>query len=190
MHSFVQQKNCVRKENICNKTFFGETISWLYSELVSNTDQAINEAEKISFLQRVSILTRKYKIASHINIDDICWHFYVIFILWIIRLLTFKERPAKPLTLSITKFLQSLFPSSPSPCPLQPPSSPPSGTHSCPSLQHPLLPPPPSSWLPIEILYFRGSQRDVVYLGWPIARARMRGGGSQPMSTAVHMEPK
>jgi hypothetical protein len=42
----------------------------------------------------------------------------------------------------------------------------------------------------------RGSQRDVVYLGWPIApsyigpNARGGGGcGSQPMSTAVHMEP-
>jgi hypothetical protein len=43
----------------------------------------------------------------------------------------------------------------------------------------------------------RGSQRDVVYLGLPIrprTRAEMRGeggaAGSQPMSTAVHMEAK
>ncbi len=45
----------------------------------------------------------------------------------------------------------------------------------------------------------RGSQRDVVYLGWPMAPSYMSpnagagGGGvagSQPMSKAVHMEPK
>ncbi len=43
----------------------------------------------------------------------------------------------------------------------------------------------------------RGSQRDVVYLGWPIAPSYMSpnvGGrgvaGFQPISTAVHMEPK
>ncbi len=42
----------------------------------------------------------------------------------------------------------------------------------------------------------RGLQRDVVYLGWPIAlvyepKCGGRGGvaGSQPMSTAVHQEP-
>jgi hypothetical protein len=44
----------------------------------------------------------------------------------------------------------------------------------------------------------RGSQRDVVYLDWPIAPSYMSpnaGGrgevaGSQPMSAALHMEPK
>jgi hypothetical protein len=43
----------------------------------------------------------------------------------------------------------------------------------------------------------RGSQRDVVYLGWPKAPSYMvpnaEGGGvagTQPRSTAVHMEPK
>jgi hypothetical protein len=42
----------------------------------------------------------------------------------------------------------------------------------------------------------RGSQRDVVYLGWPIASSYMSpnaGGGVvgfQPMSTVVHLEPK
>ncbi len=41
-----------------------------------------------------------------------------------------------------------------------------------------------------------GSQRDVVFLGWPKAPSYMSpnagggGAGSQPMSTAVHMEPK
>ncbi len=90
---------------------------------------------------------------------------------------TFTERPAMPFTLNMKNIPPISFPhQAPSPYPLQPPSSP---------LWHPLLPlppappsaPPPSSWLPIEILYCRGSQRDVVYLGWPIARAQMLEGG-------------
>ncbi len=56
------------------------------------------------------------------------------------------------------------------------------------------------NWIRIRNTCLRGSQRDVVFLGWPIAptyMSPMRGGGegggvaeSQPMSTAVHMEPK
>jgi hypothetical protein len=49
---------------------------------------------------------------------------------------------------------------------------------------------------PVLFTTIRGSQRDVVYLGWPIAPSNMSPNagkgvaGFRPMSTAVHMEPK
>ncbi len=53
-----------------------------------------------------------------------------------------------------------------------------------------------AGWRTVSSGIPRGSQRDVVYIGWPIAPSYMSpnvGGwvaGTQPMSTAVHMEPK
>jgi hypothetical protein len=55
-----------------------------------------------------------------------------------------------------------------------------------------------AQFLPFSSVITRGSHRDVVYLGWPMAPSYVspnvgrRGwvAGSRLMSTAVHMEPK
>ncbi len=54
-----------------------------------------------------------------------------------------------------------------------------------------LLAPSAQERLPSSLVLLRGSQGDVVYLGWPIAPSSMSPiAGSQPMSTAFHLEPK